>query len=150
MIKKLFTQKTEDTFIQFFRYFFVGGISALVDLGSFYVFVKLLNIDYRVAVFLSFTCGTLTNFFLSNAFVFDRKTLSMLSACVRHYGSSLGGLVTNEIVMILLISVAHFPKIMIAKVIATGCAFVVNFTLIKFYAFNDRVNIFKKVKELFL
>jgi len=135
---------------QFFRYMFVAGIAAGVDISSFAVFAKYLNIDYRVSVFLSFSCGTLTNFFLANAFVFDRKTLSLWVACLRHYASSLGGLATNEIAMIILVGVVHFYNLMIAKVIATGCAFVVNFTLIKFYAFNDRVNIFKKVKELFL
>ncbi len=147
MINKLFKNKTNNTFIQLFRYTFVGGIAASVDIGSFGVFIKIFSIDYRLAIFFSFTLGTLTNFVICNYFVFERKSLTIVRACVRHYLSSIGGLIMNELVMILLVEVINIKYMMISKIIATGSAFLVNFTLIKFYAFNGNFNLRSKIKK---
>ena len=43
---KLFLEKTEDTKLQFFRYLFVGGFAAVVNIGSLFIFKELLNIHY--------------------------------------------------------------------------------------------------------
>lgn len=147
MIEKLLKNRTDKTLIQLFRYTFVGGTAALVDIGSFNIFVSYFLIDYRLAVFFSFSLGTLTNFALCNAFVFDRRSLPIWLVCVRHYLSSLGGLATNEIVMIFLVEVLHFDHLLIAKMIATASAFLTNFLLIKFYAFNSKIGWGKKWKQ---
>jgi putative flippase GtrA len=123
------------------RYGFVGGIAAVVDIGSFSLFSIVFKIEYRVAVFMSFTLGTLTNFAISNAFVFNRRSLVVWRACLRHYFSSLGGLVTNELVMMLFVEALRYQNLIIAKIIATGAAFFVNFTLIRFYAFNSKLSL---------
>jgi len=146
VIRKLFKNQTDNTFIQLFRYTFVGGTAALVDIGFFSIFVYYFLIDYRLAVFFSFSLGTLTNFVLCNAFVFDRKSLPIWLACIRHYLSSLGGLATNEIVMIFLVEILHFDHLLAAKIIATASAFLTNFLLIKFYAFNSKIKIINKIK----
>ena len=146
-IKKLFTKSKSSTIHQLFRYFFVGGAAALVDIGSFTLIMRYFIIDYKIAIFLSFTLGTLANFTLCNIFVFERKSLSIVHTGIRHYLSSLGGLFTNEIVMIFLIDIINFKTLLVAKIIATGCAFIVNFSLIKFYAFNDKLKLFLKANK---
>ncbi|MBU0625171.1 GtrA family protein [Patescibacteria group bacterium] len=133
--------KTKNTLIQFVRYFFVGGFCAVVDIAVFALFNVGLSVYYPLAVFLSFTAGTLTNFVLSNRFVFNRQSLSLSQACFRHYLSSIGGLITNELVMVLMIEGLGFERLVLVKIVATGCAFFVNFTLIKFYAFNHKFNL---------
>jgi putative flippase GtrA len=140
-LKNITDKKNKNAFVQFIKYFFTGGIAAVIDIGSFLLFSISLHIDYRISIVLSFTLGTLTNFFICNAFVFERKSLSLFAAAYRHYLSSLGGLVTNEIVMMLLIELLNFSNLLIAKLIATAAAFMVNFLLIKFYAFNSKVKI---------
>ncbi len=132
---------------QLIRYAFVGGIAATVDVGTFSFFAIYLSLDYRIAILLGFTLGTLTNFAISNAFVFDRKSLPVWVACIRHYVSSLGGLATNEVVMIALIELAQFEHLFLAKLIATGCAFVTNFILIKYFAFNEKIRLFKSKEK---
>ncbi len=129
--------------VQLIRYALVGSIAALVDIGGFSFFALLLAIDYRIAVFLGFTLGTVTNFILSNAIVFDRKSLPIWVACIRHYVSSLGGLGTNELVMIVLVEIVRVDNLFIAKLIATACAFITNFTLIRYFAFNEKIRLFK-------
>jgi putative flippase GtrA len=126
------------------RYAVVGGFAAVVDIGTFQAFTRLLHLDYRLAVFLSFTCGTLTNFALCNLFVFDRKDLSLYRAWFRHYVASIGGLITNEIVMITLVDHAGVSNLLMAKIAATGVAFVVNYTLMKVYAFNQNFSLSRR------
>lgn len=50
MIKKLFAQNTENTYIQFFRYFFVGGFAFLVDFGLLYVLTDKQNLPIKYNV----------------------------------------------------------------------------------------------------
>lgn len=147
-IKTLLFQKIDNIFIQLFKYFFVGGMAAIVDIGSFGVFAKIFSIDYRISIFLSFTAGTIVNFILANFFVFNRKDLPLLIAGIRHYISSLGGLLTNELVMLFLIEIINFNHLMIAKIISTLSAFFVNFFLIKFFAFNNKIKIICKKQSL--
>ena len=128
---------------QFIKYFFTGATAAIVDVSSFVLFASVLNIYYLIAVFFSFTLGTLTNFFICNYYVFKRGDLPLWVAGVRHYFSSIGGLIVNWVVMIFLIEILSFQSMFLSKVIATGCAFIVNFLLIKFFAFNSNIKIFK-------
>jgi putative flippase GtrA len=132
--------------VQIFSYGVVGGIAAVVDVGSFYVFVTYMLIYYPVAIFFSFSLGTFVNFLLCNSFIFDRGVLPLRRTFFRHYLSSLGGLATNELVVFSLYGIVHFQNILAAKIIATFAAFFVNFTLLKFYAFNSRVSLRDRIR----
>jgi putative flippase GtrA len=135
MIKKLLIKK-KSIFSQIIRYFITGFIAAIIDFSTFATFVYVFNVYYPIAIFLSFSFGTITNFFICNFFVFDR-TSSLSRTMLKHYISSLGGLTINEITVILLTEFVKFPYLMISKAIGIGLAFIVNFLLIKFYAFKD-------------
>ncbi len=137
-------EKTRDTLGQLYKYCFVGGIAAVVDIAFFVFLVNQFSMDYRLAVFFSFSLGALTNFVMCNAFVFERKSLSVLRAWVRHYMSTFGGLLVNEVVIIFLVEVMYFQSLLSAKIIATLCAFMVNFFFVKYYAFNDKVGLMGK------
>ncbi len=143
-LRRLLVENTDRTPIQLLRYGLVGGLAAVVDVGSFGAMVSVLGLDYRLAVFLAFALGTGANFILSNAFIFDRKSLPLAVALGRIYMSALGGLLVNELVMIVFVEVLHQERLMIGKLIATGCAFVVNFTLVKNYAFNSRISVLRR------
>jgi putative flippase GtrA len=145
LLRRLLVDDTESTLLQLLRYALVGGCAAVVDIGSFTAFTVWLGLDYRFGVFLAFSLGTATNFTLSNAFVFNRRSLPLRVAFVRHYVSSLGGLLVNELVMIFWVEALDQDQLLLGKVIATGIAFVVNFTLIKMYAFNHRISLFRRL-----
>ncbi len=75
-IKKLFSEKTENSFIQFFRYAFVGGAAFLADYTVFVLVCQagdtgLINI---LAVIAGFIAGTVINYFLARKFVFQKKS----------------------------------------------------------------------------
>lgn len=70
-IKKLFKEKTNNTFIQFFRYLFVGGIAAVVNIGMLYVFTDVCHLHYILSNIFAFTLGLIVNYILSKKFVFQ-------------------------------------------------------------------------------
>ncbi len=140
-----FTRKKPKTILGLlFRYFFVGGTAAIVDIVFFMWFVHVWNIDYRVAAFLSFSLGTFINFLLCYYWLFKKNKLSFWRLGGRHYSSSCGGVLTNEIVLIFLMDGMGCTDFFLAKIIATGSAFIVNFMLINFFAFNDKILLLRK------
>ena len=71
-IKNLFKTPTDNTFIQFFRYLFVGGIAFLVDAGSLFL-LELAGLHYLVAAGIAFLIGLVYNFIMSKLLVFQEK-----------------------------------------------------------------------------
>ena len=70
LINKIFFGNTDSSIIQFIRYFFVGGIAAVVNVGSLFIFVDLVGINYIVSNVLSFILGLIVNYILSKKLVF--------------------------------------------------------------------------------
>jgi putative flippase GtrA len=70
-VAALFTNATDNTFVQLFRYLFVGGGAFLVDFGSLYVLTEFAHIHYLVAAALAFLLGLVTNYMLSISWVFS-------------------------------------------------------------------------------
>ena len=135
--KKPLRKHARKTLNQLYRYTFVGGVAAVVDIGSFAIFSGIFQIDYRIATILSFTLGALTNFSLCNRLVFKGKLSPLWLVFIRHYLSGIYGLLINEISMITLVEFAGFEQLIIAKIISTGIAFIFNFLIKKFYVYNS-------------
>lgn len=130
-------KSSESTWTQLLRYGVVGGIAAIVDIGSFAVFTRYFAIDYRIALLFSFSLGVLTNFSICNTFVFKQKLSPIWLVLSRHYWSSLYGLFLNEAFMIFMVEFLHFNYLIVAKIIGTGIAFINNFLIKKFYVYNN-------------
>ncbi len=69
-IKALFRARTHNTFIQFFRYIFVGGLANIVDMACLWLLYSKLGVPEYVAVAISFLIGLIVNYILSIHFVF--------------------------------------------------------------------------------
>ena len=69
-IKQLFSGDTDNTFIQFFRYVFVGGFAFVVDYGIMTALVELCRFDPVIAATISFVAGLLVNYVLSTFWIF--------------------------------------------------------------------------------
>jgi putative flippase GtrA len=121
---------------QLLQYFGVAMISAGVDFGVFSVLILSTAIHYSLITIIAFILGTLTNFALSNAFVFS-KNGKLWHRCGKHFLSSLLGLGANLLTIIIAVEIFFFNPIP-GKIIALGIGFFVNFFAIKFYAFKDK------------
>lgn len=71
--KRLFMESTDNTWIQFFRYIFVGGIAFLVDGGSLFL-IEYIGIHYLAAAVVAFILGLIANYILSKLLVFKGNT----------------------------------------------------------------------------
>ncbi|NET33296.1 MAG: GtrA family protein [Cyanothece sp. SIO1E1] len=136
-VPKALRSRAGNTCNQLWRYFIVGGTAAIVDIGTFAVFSRYFLIDYRIALALSFSLGVLTNFSICNIFVFKRQLSPLWLVFTRHYLSSFYGLLSNEIIVILLVEFIHYENLILAKIFSTGITFINNFLIKKFYVYND-------------
>jgi putative flippase GtrA len=109
------------------RYFVVGGLAAVIDIGLFMLFAKYLGMPYlRVAV-ASFVVATLANYWLSIRFVFvsgQRFRRRWEVALV--FAVSLVGLAFNSAILWICVEMFHFG-LLFAKLTATGVVFFWNF-----------------------
>ena len=69
-LKALFKDDTENPFIQFFRYLFVGGLATVVDWSVLELCFLAFNINLYLSAAIGFIFGLITNFFLSKFFAF--------------------------------------------------------------------------------
>ena len=128
---------------QFFSYFFIGGIAALVEWGMFFVFSNLLHIYYQGATVLAFLFSTITNWWLGRTFTFKDSAYQSKKQkeFILIFGVSAIGLFLNMILMYLWVSLLGMNtdlKKMIGKVAATGMVFFWNFFIRKYVVYRER------------
>lgn len=157
MIKKLLSEKTDNTFIQFFRYLIVGGLAFLVDFGiltfltTFFDFFKGY---YLLANAISFVFGLITNYILSIFWVFSRRVFQkkrmefLLFAGIGVIGLAINSFVIWLFKEIVFAGVGWIPdqlriagkwlelKIVLSKFIATVVVYIWNFSARKILLFK--------------
>lgn len=75
-IHQLFSSKTENTLIQLFRYFFVGGFAFVVDYGSLFILTEYCGVNYLTSAAIAFILGLLVNYLISILWVFGKRTVT--------------------------------------------------------------------------
>ena len=73
LIDKFFIEKTDSLLIQFIRYFFVGGVAAVINIGLLFVFTEIININYVISNIIAFIFGLIVNYCLSKKIVFTNE-----------------------------------------------------------------------------
>jgi putative flippase GtrA len=109
------------------KYFFVGGVAAVVDIGLFYLGAGLLHWNYFLVGTCSFTLATLVNYFVSVRFVFQSGVRhSRNRELMLVFVISGAGLLINQAVLYLCVS-QNNVGVMAAKLIATASVFLWNY-----------------------
>lgn len=132
----LFKDKTSNTFIQLFRYGFVGGIAFLVDFVFLYCLTEFVGLPYLVSAAISFILGLVTNYLLSTVWVFNQRVVTNRSKEFIVF-SVIGiiGLGFNELIMWFGSSVLPLYYLL-SKIISTVIVFFWNFFARKYILFN--------------
>ena len=136
-LDKLFKAPTESTFIQLFRYGFVGGLAFLVDYGTMVLLTEFAGMHYLLAATISFILGLITNYLLSITWVFNQHKLNnrwvefLLFAFIGVVGLGL-----NDAIMFLCTERCgiHYT---LSKIIATATVFFWNFLARKLILFKQ-------------
>ena len=126
-INKLFFDNSNNSIIQFIRYFFVGGIAAAFNIGTLYLISEFLNFNLVIANIIAFIIGLLVNYFLSKKFVFtDDNTMNKLFEIMMYIIIGVLGLIFDTLVLWILTRKFKIYY-MISKIISTLLTFIWNF-----------------------
>jgi putative flippase GtrA len=118
------------------KYFFVGGIAAVADIGLFYLGAAVAGWNYMIVGTVSFTLATLVNYIISIRVVFQsgarfsrhyEMLLVFLVSCV--------GLALNQLILYVCVSVLAI-HLLPAKLIATAGVFLWNYHLRSRFVFS--------------
>lgn len=147
-IKQLFSGDTDNTFIQFFRYVFVGGFAFVVDYGIMTTLVELCRFDPVIAATISFVAGLLVNYVLSTFWIFkNSKIKNRLAEFAAFAAVGVVGLGINaaiiwffkDILASKLIFGTLLPQdkyYLVGKLVSTVIVFIWNFAGRKFIIFD--------------
>ena len=75
MIDTLFRKRTDNIYLQFFRYIFVGGTAFVVDFFFLWFFSDICGIYYLISAVLSFIISVLVNYIMSTKWVFNQDNI---------------------------------------------------------------------------
>lgn len=71
-LKKIFVEGTNNTFIQFFRSLFVGGIATVADMAVLILVRELFRVPEDISAVIGFIVGLTVNYIISNLWVFAK------------------------------------------------------------------------------
>ena len=140
LLKKLFLEETDDTKLQFFRYIFVGGFAAVVNIGSLYVFKECIHMHYLIANVVGFILGLVTNYILSKWLVFTKENnVNAILEFTIYALIGVLGLAFDTLFMWIFTSKMGLYY-MLSKIVSTGLVFIWNFFARKMiYVIIDKV-----------
>ncbi|MDR1879032.1 MAG: GtrA family protein [Bacteroidales bacterium] len=139
-LHKIFIEKTNNFFVQFFRYFFVGGLAFLVDFAALALFTEVCHFHYIISNTISFTLGLLVNYFISVLWVFNnsnvknRKLEFVLFAII-----GIIGLGINDLAL-WIFTHGYGIFYLLSKVLAAMVSYLWNFLARKYFLFNNKKN----------
>jgi putative flippase GtrA len=134
--KNLFITKSSNTFIQFFRYIFVGGVAFLADGGSLFL-ITTIGVNYLISVIFAFVIGLAVNYGLSKLLVFENSSVNGKIEFLVYGIIGVIGLGFTEIIMYVLTEIAGL-YFMVSKVIATIIVLVWNFVARKITLYRKK------------
>lgn len=120
----------------FIKYILVGGSAAVVNWLIFFLSIQILHLHYLFAGLISFVLATLWNFVFARLFIFKNSKHSLVLESTLVYLVSLGGLLIDMGVLYICVDGLSI-HVMLAKILATGIAFVFNFSLRQFVIYKS-------------
>lgn len=148
-LAKLFKGETDDTFIQFFRYLFVGGLAFVVDYGTLALLVEAFGMNDKIASVIAFILGLAVNYAISTFWIFKNSKIENRLAefavfaliGVIGLGINVGIIAFFDDVVAPHQPLKFIPKdkyYLIGKLVSTVIVFIWNFAARKFIIFNKK------------
>lgn len=145
--KEIFFSPTENAFLEFFRYLFVGGVATVVDwilsFGSEHLMQSALTLHpqwiYLLATTFGFFGGLLTNFLLSRAFVFaakEARSKTKSGEFFGHFAVGTAGLLMSYLIVWVGTSFILPDHYAVSRIAATVIVFFWNYLARKFFVYR--------------
>lgn len=127
---------TGENMLNFIKFCLVGGSNTLITLLSFYMFNKVLNINYLISSILSYVCGMLNSFVLNKLWTFRNNEKRFFPQLVKFIIVNSISLCINLLLMYIITNKFHFDS-MVSQVMATGLTIISNYGGSKLWVFKD-------------
>lgn len=122
--------------VQLIQYSFVGGIAALVEWTSYFLFDTVLHWHYLLATVLSFLIATFVNWAVGRCTMFrNAEKNGTIGEILQIYFVSGIGLLLNLVLMYVFVAMMGIPGVF-AKIAATGVVFIWNFISRKVFIYH--------------
>jgi putative flippase GtrA len=137
-IQSAFKGDTNSTLLQLFRYFFVGGIAFLADIGTLFILTNYFKLYYLFSALIAFILGLIINYFLSVKWVFNDRVIGNRFLEFLIFGLiGIIGLGLNELFLWILTDI-FMIYYLLSKIITTGFVYFWNFFARKLLLFNKK------------
>lgn len=135
--KAIFLMPTQNGFLQFFRYAFVGGIATAADWGILFILTEYAGIYFLISASVAFLAGLATNFALSKQLVFKASEAKVrpLMEFISYAIIGIIGLGITELLLALLTNQLSIHY-MLSKIIATMIVLFWNYFVRKFILYR--------------
>ncbi len=123
---------------QLIKFCIVGTVNTLVDFSVYIFMTRIFEFwgeRLVLAAVVSYCCGMVSSFTLNNFWTFRKKRDGMAGRMPKYLMVTFASLGLNALLMYTLINLGVYD--IIAKVFATGCVILWNFTLYKKWAFRE-------------
>ncbi len=120
--------------VQFLRYVFVGGSSAVVNLVSYGFFTEAMHINYLIAAFFGYSLGFLWNYLTSILWVFKSRH-SRRKEVVMVIVITIGGLLWTELFLYAFVEFGHLHHFL-AMFITLWIVLIWNYGMRKRFVFH--------------
>ncbi|HEV2412224.1 MAG TPA: GtrA family protein [Candidatus Saccharimonadales bacterium] len=135
-ISRVFRDKTQNKYVQFFRYGFVSTLALVVDFGGLVALKQYGHINYLVAASISFIAGLIVNYSLSRLWVFHSSKIENVRYEFLLFSLiGLVGLGLTDLILWVLTSGLGLYYVL-SKAVATVIVYFWNFGVRKRYVFN--------------
>lgn len=136
-VNKLFITPTQNTFLQLFRYGFVGGMAFVVDYGTLFACTEYFSLHHLLSAAIAFLLGLIVNYLLSTSWVFAyRQMTNRYVEFVVFAIIGIVGLGLNELIIYIGTDVCSLHY-MLSKLISTAIVFFWNFFARKLALFRN-------------
>jgi putative flippase GtrA len=131
---------------EIFNYLLFGGLTTLVNIVTYYLFVTLLHVDYKVATTIAWIVSVLFAYITNKKYVFN-SSHSTLGQVFKEFFYFMGFRLLSYFIdifsMILLVGVMHINDLF-AKIVANVIVVVFNYFASKYVIFKKNVEPRKK------
>lgn len=122
--------------IKLIKFCIVGAANTIITLFFFYLFNKVLLLNYLLSTIVSYSIGMLNSYVLNKKWTFYDKDKKILIQLIKFIAANGISLAVNLIVMHLLVSKLYIDAF-ISQVFATGFSTVSNYIGSKLIVFRD-------------
>ena len=136
-------EKTDNTFIQLFRYFFVAAGAFVMDYGFYFLLSYIFGVQYLIAAIAGFIEGTSANYLISKYMVFQGEPQSRSVEVFLVFLISGIGLLWLELGLYLLTDI-YGMHYLLSKLVMTAVVFLWNFFARKLFMYSKFHNILKE------